>query len=99
MVEFDPKKDVANRAKHGFPLLASAEMWEGLVLDEIDKRQDYGEVRRQLLGKIGARIMVCIYTMRGDEPRYISLRKANKREQKRYEQFVEATKIRASQKD
>ena len=51
----------------------------------IDDRKDYGEVRFNLLAKVGGRVFHVTYTLRGDVIRIISARKANEREQKRYE--------------
>ena len=45
-----------------------------------------GKVRYFALGHIGSRLYALVYTLRGDALRVISLRKANKREVKRYEQ-------------
>jgi uncharacterized DUF497 family protein len=50
-----------------------------------DVRQDYGEERFNMLAKRGARLFHVTYTMRGPVTWIISARKANDREQKRYE--------------
>jgi len=49
-----------------------------------DDRFDYGEVREVAFGYIQGRLFVCVYADRDAERRVISLRKANKREVKRY---------------
>ncbi len=46
-----------------------------------------GEHRYFALGFIGARLHALVYTLRGEVVRIVSLRKANKREVRRYEQF------------
>ncbi len=46
-----------------------------------------GEKRYFALGYIQKRLHALVYTLRGDKVRIISLRKANKREVKKYEQF------------
>ena len=51
-----------------------------------DDREDYGENRYILLGLMRERIVVIAFTVRGDVIRIISMRKANKREQKSYVQ-------------
>ncbi len=59
--------------------------WEtSLVLE--DTRRDYGEKRFVALGSIGRRIHVMVFSPRGGAVRLISLRKANKKEIKRYEE-------------
>ena len=49
-----------------------------------DNRFDYGEVRQVAFGRIRNRLFVCVFVDRAGERRLISLRKANKRELKRY---------------
>lgn len=51
---------------------------------EIDARWEYGEVRYRLYGRIGGRLFVIVYTMRGRTVRIISARKANARERRLY---------------
>ena len=87
-VTFDPAKDAANLAKHGFSLLDAVGFeWETAVVWP-DTRRDYGEPRIAALGNIGLRIMSVVFVDRPPEQpterRVISLRKANTREVKRY---------------
>ena len=87
-VTFDPAKDAANLAKHGFSLLDAVGFeWETAVVWP-DTRRDYGEPRMVALGYIGLRIMSVVFIDRPPEQpterRIISLRKANTREVKRY---------------
>ena len=85
-VEFDGEKDRANRRKHGISLATAAEM-DFLVAQIIpDDRRDYGEARLWAVAPIGGRLHVLTFTMRGEAVRAISLRKANARERRRYEQ-------------
>jgi hypothetical protein len=85
-IEFDPDKDEINRAKHGVSLALAADMDLGATLIEPDQRYPYGEARFQALGPISGRLYLLAFTMRGDTVRAISLRKANGREKRRYEQ-------------
>jgi len=50
-----------------------------------DQRFSYGEDRFQLIGRIEGRLYVLVYTLRRDEIRIISARKANPREVRSYE--------------
>ena len=50
-----------------------------------DERQDYGEARFKATGMIGDRLFVVIFTPRGDRFRLVSLRKANTREKREWE--------------
>ena len=51
---------------------------------EIDERWEYGEARYRLYGRIGGRLFVVVYTVRGRAIRIISARKANARERRRH---------------
>lgn len=51
-----------------------------------DTRKLYAETRFQATGYIGYRLCVMIYCQRAGSIRVISLRKANRREEKRYAQ-------------
>lgn len=51
-----------------------------------DDRKDYGEVRYNMLAKVSGRVFHITFTERGKILWIISARKANQREQRRYEQ-------------
>ena len=52
----------------------------------IDKRKDYGEIRRHAIGYLGNRLHALVFTETENGIRVISFRKANKREVANYEQ-------------
>ncbi|WP_338130968.1 BrnT family toxin [Cupriavidus gilardii] len=54
----------------------------------IDERRQYGETRYIAYGPIGTRLHCLVFTIRGDTLRAISLRKANFREVRDYEQEI-----------
>lgn len=84
-ITYDPAKDKENIAKHGISLReASRFLWRAAKMEE-DRRKDYKEERFTATGFIGARLHVMVFTPRQGALRVISLRKANEREQKRYE--------------
>lgn len=84
-IEFDPDKDVANVRKHGISLASAEEMdWNDLLI-EADSRYDYGEDRYLAYGVLNNRVYAMVFTKRPFGPRIISLRKANRRERKKYE--------------
>ena len=87
---FDPAKDKVNRAKHGVSLALAEVLFTGPHISMADDRFDYDdEVREVAFGLINDRLFVCVYTDRQVERRVISLRKANKREVKRYGENLE----------
>ena len=85
MWDWDKAKRQANRAKHGvdFAQLDGFD-WATAVTRE-DTRGDYGERRFISTGLIGGRLHVCIWTVRAEGMRLISLRKANARERARHD--------------
>ena len=65
-------------------------MFTSSMLVKSDRRKDYGETRYIGLGYIQSRIMAMVYTERkGTVLRIISLRKANKREQAKFEKAIQ----------
>lgn len=82
----DPKKLAQNVAKHGVWFDIAAEFdWENAVV-RVDDRNDYSEARLIATGPIGNRLYVMVFCLRETTVRIISLRKANRREVKEYEQ-------------
>ena len=85
----DPDKEDRNLAERGLSLdLAEYLDWATALIWE-DTRKDYGERRYCVLGFIEARLHSVVFTPREGRPRVISLRKANKREIKRYEKATQ----------
>ena len=84
--EWDEAKNRNNFAKHG-PDFADAErVLTGPCVTFVDSRFDYGEVRLITLGLLAGRAVVIAHAPRGeDTTRIISMRKANRREQKIYQ--------------
>ena len=83
-IEFDPRKNRANLEKHGVDFPTAARVWEGFVVEREDDRRDYRETRFLSLGMVDGRIVLVVYTWRGEKRRLISARKANDDEQKVY---------------
>jgi uncharacterized protein len=89
--EWDEAKRRANIIKHGVDFLDAPEMFTGLnpMLVMLDTRKDYQEDRFIGVGYSNGRIMVIIFTTPSPEIiRIISLRKALKHEQKKFEKAL-----------
>ena len=85
----DPDKEDRNLAERGLSMdLAEYLDWATALIWE-DTRKDYGERRYCVLGFIDDRLHSVGFTPREGKPRVISLRKANKREVKRYEKATQ----------
>ena len=75
-IEYDPTKERWNLKERGLGFGAAIELLELVE----DRRRDYRERRHIAYGWLGERLHVCVYTLRGDAYRIISLRKADRRE-------------------
>lgn len=84
--EWDADKDVRNRAQKGIGLSDAARLDWHVAVREVDDRRDYGEVRVRAYVSMDRGLYICVYTMRDAVLRVISLRKANSREERQYEQ-------------
>jgi len=83
--EWDPNKEKENIENHKIDFITASRIWDGGVLEYLDDRYDYGEVRYQAFGAVDERLMVVVFTWRGESRRIISARKANTREKKRFQ--------------
>jgi uncharacterized protein len=79
-IEFDPEKDALNRQKHGISLARAMDLSDIIVVE--DKR--YSEARFRLYGQIDGGWHCAAVTLRDDIVRIINLRRAHKKEIKRY---------------
>ncbi len=83
--EWDPAKAAANLDKHGVAFDAIHDFdWSAAVGGRDPHAHD--EVRFRAYAPIDGRLHQCVYTWRGDSCRLISLRKANLREVRKYEE-------------
>lgn len=83
---FDSAKEALNLLKHGVSLAEAERLEWSMALVSQDDRQDYGELRQVALATMDGRLWVVVFTDRPEGRRVISLRKANLREYRRYEQ-------------
>ena len=84
--DWDEDKRQANSDNHDVDFESVKRFdWTGAVTRS-DDRRDYGEPRYISIGEIDGRLHVCVWTPRDDVIRVISLRRANAREGRLYEQ-------------
>ena len=86
LIEYDAVKDQFNQEKHGLSLAQAGFFDWATALIRADTRFDYKEARYQALGLLGMRAHLAVFTIREDAVRIISLRRANRREERRYEE-------------
>ena len=88
-IEYDPTKRKQALEDNRPDFKDAASVFEGFYLTRTDDRKDYGEVRNVVLGCIGNRPVVLVWTPRDDAIRVISLRKANDEECEIYRRELE----------
>lgn len=85
MISYDENKRSINLEKHGIDFMDAPHVFEGFTITREDTRLKYGEPRYQTLGLLGGVVVVLVvHTPRGDDDHIISMRKADKHEQKIY---------------
>ena len=84
-VEFDAAKRDGTLEQRSLDMARAGEVLDGATLTIEDDRMDYGEPRYITIGFLDERMVVLVWTPRGDVHRIISMRKANDREKAIYE--------------
>ena len=86
---FDPAKDAANLRKHGVSLAEGDGVLNDPLARTIEDRSSQGEQRFVSIGtNVFGELRVVVYTLRGDDARFISVRKAEPKEIRNYEEGV-----------
>lgn len=80
-ITYGPNKRLATLRDRGMDFERAVEVFDGEVLEWPDERFDYGELRVVTIGFLQGRMVVIVWTPRGDDRHIISMRKANGREQ------------------
>lgn len=83
--EFDPKKSLSNKVKHGVDFEEAQELWNDPHLLEIEARSS-DEPRFLLIGRIADKYWSAVITCRDDKTRIISVRRSRKEEIDLYEE-------------
>ena len=85
-ITFDPVKRDTTFLERGLDFGDAATVFQGNTLDRVDDRFDYGEERIITIGRLAGRMVIVVWTQRGDARHIISMRKANEREERRFGQ-------------
>jgi uncharacterized protein len=83
-IEFDNDKRDKTMTERGLDFARADEVFVGRHFTAPDDRASYGEPRYITVGTLEGRMVVMVWTPRGEVRRIISMRKANEREQTRY---------------
>jgi uncharacterized DUF497 family protein len=83
--EWDEEKARTNLAKHRVSFLTAAAIFANEILERIDDREDYGEIRFIALGRVVTQVYRVVYTWRDETLiRIISAQKASRDETEIY---------------
>ena len=88
-ISFDPAKRDNTLRERGLDFQDAPEVFSGTNFRFMDDRHDYGEERIVTIGRLRGRMVVLVWTQRGDTRHIISMRKANDREQARYQGYLD----------
>lgn len=83
MFEFDEEKSAANKTKHGIDFVEAQKLW----LDDdgyVEPSAFVEEERFTLTSEYKGVLWTCAYTIRGDNIRIISVRRARDNEKEKY---------------
>lgn len=84
MITFDPAKRDATFDERGLAFEDAEIVFQGPIFTVEDVRVDYGEPRYQTIGFLAGRMVMVVWTPRGDDTHVISMRKCNERERAAY---------------
>ena len=82
--EWDDAKAAVNLAKHGVSFEVACSVFDDPLAIEGEDETSTGEVRINIVGEVGGRLLHVTYTDRQDRIRIISARKATGYDKKRY---------------
>lgn len=80
MLEWNEEKRLLTLEKRGLDFADAALIFAGETYNFPDDRKDYGETRIITVGYLNERMVVIVWTPRGNNRRIISMRKANEKE-------------------
>jgi uncharacterized DUF497 family protein len=84
-ITYDPDKRDRTLRQRGLDFEQAAAVFAGPHVDLPDTREDYGEARYQTIGFLDGRMVMVVWTPRGEDERHVmSMRKCNAREQARH---------------
>jgi hypothetical protein len=89
-ITYDPHKREKTLNERGLDFIDASIIFKGAIFEFEDTREDYHEKRMIAVGHLVGRMVIVGYVQRGHTRHIFSMRKANEREIKRYqEQFDE----------
>lgn len=84
VITYDPTKRAKTLQERNLDFEDAALVFAGRSLTAEDNRHDYGEVRYSTVGRLRGRMVLVIWTPRGEARHVISMRKTNGKETRRF---------------
>ena len=84
-ITYDAQKRALTLHHRGLDFEDAVQVFAGPTFELLDDRRDYGERRYQTIGLLGARLVMIVWTPRGEARHIISMRKCNEREREKFE--------------
>ena len=84
-ITFDPAKRQAALDDRGLNFADAAFVFADQTITVEDRRRDYGETRYQTVGFLAGRMVMVVWTPRGEARHVMSMRKCNAREKAIYQ--------------
>jgi uncharacterized DUF497 family protein len=91
-ISYDASKRDRTLAERGLDFEDAVEVFAGPAIDLLDDRKDYGETRWVTYGLLKGRMVALVWTARGNGRHIISMRKANDREKKAYQEDLDRSR-------
>ncbi len=89
VIEYDEAKRLKTLEERGLDFARASEIFMSREWTFLDDRRDYGELRFNTFGHLDGRLVALVWTPRNENRRIISMRKANDREQERYQRALD----------
>lgn len=88
-LEFDVEKRNKTLKERGLDFARAVDVFDGIHFTGQDTRMEYAEDRFITVGTLDSRLVVLVWTPRGEARRIISMRKANDREKAIYASYLD----------
>ncbi|HEX5259623.1 MAG TPA: BrnT family toxin [Sphingomicrobium sp.] len=85
-ITYDPEKRAKALAERGLDFEDAVQVFAGPRYTVVDDRRNYGELRYQTYGLLNDRLVMIVWTPRGEVWHIISMRKCNEREKEEFEE-------------
>ena len=88
----DPGKRAGTLQERGLDFLDAATVFAGKTLTLEDDRFEYGETRYQTYGLLGERVVMVVWTPRGDARHIISMRHCHDKEARKVRERLDGSR-------